>query len=179
MLQANDPADLADVTPMIDHTAQLRRNTFNCPKLTSLGIDSFKRLFEIQIDAAKRQGIPEVIITNSICQHLDPMTSLVDEQDRFKMLRITPGKLAIHFLRRIETQYVDMYGTAKTIGKDRRIRRQFLDGFVRHGVKFLDHERETLMLSNSLADMALCATDKMDKKMEKIALTNCMEGPST
>ena len=100
-----------------------------------------------------------------ILERLNPEEQCMSADERFKAIKMVGDESAISYVRRLQTAYRDIFGSA-TVGETRRIRAQFIKGYTSEGTKLDKEERKNLYLCNDLIDLAIGA-DKAVQRQKK------------
>lgn len=163
---------------------------------------TFERMFRLNVDEARKEGIEEGVIKTAIQQHLmkshetsesfakyaqecdknkrsmtidgilksiasmDPITRSLTAEEKYAMLKVKADEMAVKYMDRCESTFDDTF-KGQTVGRRRRIVKQFLDGFVKDHLGFNAREKELLGLHTDLTDLALAAETKMREKLDE------------
>ena len=103
----------------------------------------------------------------SIIAKLDPREQQFSSEERFKLMKFKQGDDAMRFMNRIQCQFRDMYGLGAP-GEKRRIKAQFVEGYIVKGVKLSPNEKKLLSIYDNLTDLSIAAQEIMDEKVERM-----------
>ena len=101
-----------------------------------------------------------------ILERLNPEEQCMSADERFKAIKMAGDESAISYVRRLQTAYRDIFGSA-TLGETRRVRAQFIKGYTNDGIKLDREERKNLYLCNDLIDLAIGADKAMQRQKKE------------
>ena len=194
---ANSTNDENSPLMMSDNEARKALKGIKWPEFDDkITIDTFKRIFQLQIDSAKNKNIPDDMIKDSIVQHL--MSSKCMAEFANLTQEIPPSSLenVIKIIHRLDPEGQCMepeerFGAIKmlenesaiafikrlqtafrdifkinALGETRRIRNQFIENFTKGGVKLNEEEKRSLYTCSDLTDLAISAKRAMERQNE-------------
>ena len=173
---------------------------YKWPKLASVEFEGWRRLVFDQVASAKRSGINNNIINNSLKQHLMNEENIVNDfcrltqtintatlrgtiklintmnndnniyspEERFSGLKLRRGESAAKYLGRLQCQFRDLFGT-NAAGETRRIKQQFIDGFVLDGQTLEPEDKKICQAYANLTEMAIFAEEQMSRKTTQLS----------
>ena len=104
--------------------------------------------------------------TKELITNLNVDESLYGPEERFRQVVSRKGETAMKYLGRLICQFRELYGK-NAAGEMRRIKQQFVDGFIIDGHPLDPEDKRLCEVHGDLNDMAIYAEKQMSKKFAK------------
>ena len=158
---------------------------------------SYRLLFEKQIADALSEGVPDHMVAKSIYQHFmkdkktmlkfehmatkydfstlagikkiikhfRPEESTLTNEEIFRELKMDKLETGHDYMARLQSMDKELY--PNVLGRVRRLKKQFIEGFYHQDVTLDDTDREALMLQPNLIELVLATKERINGKLRK------------